>query len=680
MHNIQCTLFSWSHLFMSSHRIFKSWMLDPVVENQRARQRKKIEKDRRRKQYEDIQVQGTNNSSIVSKRSVEMLYTSKLEPDSSEWFKYFVKKAKRRSPAINRGYWIRMHSIKSAITKIIEQNPGKPVCIVNLGCGYDPLPFQILEEGKYDNITILDFDYPDLLVNKVNMVRESSKILSLLGQEQETDKALGVLFASENYKIVACDLKDENRYTRQLASLIEDKETVSIFIAEVSLAYMNPEHANPIIDISSKVKNSHFLILEQILPCGEYHPFAKKMLYHFSHLSSPLRCVQTYPTKEDQVNRFKQYYPKAEIQDLFENWNSFVDDGLKKQVAKIEEFDEWEEFIVFCQHYVVVHATNMNQLFFSQPTHLPQYEVETAVQLSAAPLPELQLKFPGVCKVDDEIFIFGGSEQTRTNNTLTLSANEVLHRKVDGLLPNPRMCCSFTSVGNSAVMIGGRGRPNEIYSDVFSYSNDKWEQLGCLRKERSRHSAVKVSSSHILVFGGVDEESFAFELLDILTGVLKLLRTEGTAINYSSSGMVYDEDEGTGYIIGGMADQNLPTVNDTLYKFTLTGDTIAVSKVAQDAAFQRIGCQLHLREQQLYIIGGASTAKCLGATDSILRYDLVLQRLWLVPIAEQLWKDHAPMLIGFTVVINQELITLVGGGAVCYSFGSCYNQILEVGM
>ena len=88
--------------------------------SQLARQRKKIEKDRRRKQYDDLQVQGTNNSSIVSKRSVEMLYTNKLEPEMGEWFKHFVKKGKRRSPAINRGYWIRMETIKQMVTRIIK--------------------------------------------------------------------------------------------------------------------------------------------------------------------------------------------------------------------------------------------------------------------------------------------------------------------------------------------------------------------------------------------------------------------------------------------------------------------------------------------------------------------------------------------------------------------------------
>lgn len=71
-------------------------------------------------------IQGTNDSSIVSKRSVERLYWAKHSPGSKtsndtnakhlEFFRPFVQKPQRRSPVINRGYWIRME----AITRHIE--------------------------------------------------------------------------------------------------------------------------------------------------------------------------------------------------------------------------------------------------------------------------------------------------------------------------------------------------------------------------------------------------------------------------------------------------------------------------------------------------------------------------------------------------------------------------------
>ena len=76
-------------------------------------------------------IMDTNNSSIVSKRSVEKLYYGG-EP---EYFRYFVSKFKRRSPLINRGYWLRMKSIEHAVTRFLAEQTPKRKIVVNLGCG-----------------------------------------------------------------------------------------------------------------------------------------------------------------------------------------------------------------------------------------------------------------------------------------------------------------------------------------------------------------------------------------------------------------------------------------------------------------------------------------------------------------------------------------------------------------
>ena len=79
----------------------------------------------------DEYIMDTNNSSIVSKRSVEKLYYGG-EP---EYFRYFVSKFKRRSPLINRGYWLRMKSIEHAVTRFLAEQTPKRKIVVNLGCG-----------------------------------------------------------------------------------------------------------------------------------------------------------------------------------------------------------------------------------------------------------------------------------------------------------------------------------------------------------------------------------------------------------------------------------------------------------------------------------------------------------------------------------------------------------------
>lgn len=88
------------------------------------------QRPRSRKARADASVMDTNNSSIVSKRSVERLYYP--EP---HFYRYFVKKPQRRSPLINRGYWLRMHALEQVIRHFLDEPSQRKKIILNLGCG-----------------------------------------------------------------------------------------------------------------------------------------------------------------------------------------------------------------------------------------------------------------------------------------------------------------------------------------------------------------------------------------------------------------------------------------------------------------------------------------------------------------------------------------------------------------
>lgn len=78
----------------------------------------------------DDQIMNTNNSSIVSKRSVEKSYYP-----GEEYFRPFVRKYQRRSPIINRGYWLRMKAIDHTVHEFLKETGPKQKLVVNLGCG-----------------------------------------------------------------------------------------------------------------------------------------------------------------------------------------------------------------------------------------------------------------------------------------------------------------------------------------------------------------------------------------------------------------------------------------------------------------------------------------------------------------------------------------------------------------
>ncbi len=86
---------------------------------------------RTKKEKSDESIMLTNNSSIVSKRSVERLYY----PNEQQFFRHFVKKPQRRSPLINRGYWLRMKAIDHVVQEFLNEPSEKMKVVINLGCG-----------------------------------------------------------------------------------------------------------------------------------------------------------------------------------------------------------------------------------------------------------------------------------------------------------------------------------------------------------------------------------------------------------------------------------------------------------------------------------------------------------------------------------------------------------------
>ena len=86
-------------------------------------------------------------------------------------------------------------------------SPNVRVNVVNLGCGFDPLAFQLLSLFKNQyNLNFIDIDYPDLVKNKYNMIQQSDEIKQLIGDQGSKSSDLYVM-ETDNYQLVGCDLK-----------------------------------------------------------------------------------------------------------------------------------------------------------------------------------------------------------------------------------------------------------------------------------------------------------------------------------------------------------------------------------------------------------------------------------------------------------------------------------------
>lgn len=642
-----------------------------------ANNRRKREKDQRRKNYHDMQVQGTNNSLIVSKRSVEKIYNPVMNPGAQEWFKFFVPNGKRRSPAINRGYWLRMESIKQMVMRILAQHENEKIRVVNLGCGFDPLPFQLLSEQKSVNFEFFDFDYPELVQRKLGMMQESTEIMEVIGKQRETiDMAhLGVVLATDTYKLVGCNLNDADKYENQVKSLLGGN-SVTIFIAEVSLAYMNHEKANKVIEISSRLKDSHVLVLEQIMPAGPDHFFARKMLYHFDHLRLPIQCVEHYSTKQKQRERFSRFFGNVSVVDLFESWQQLVSSDQKQLLDTVEEFAEHEEFIIFCQHYVVVHATQTNtKILKSSNYNFDSLDVDTVKMSQVATKTPLEVKFPAACEMDGDWLIHGGMTQTRSDKLQSFKDGEIFDLYTPGdLKPCARMAHSLTALEDgSLLLVGGRTRPGNSLSDVWLLDPDrKWHKLGELDGyDLSRVVCVKMAANSVMVYG-------AGRFATIEVSGMAMKAEEWTADLPVIHGCGLDvADNGDWYLVGGVTDLVEPTFNESIFVLlpdprtkTLRALGVHVTE-PYGKLIGRIGCSVRIHGEGVYIIGGAGQVLPDQET-TVLVYKRGEEVLHKGKLSGEVW-GSGPVFIGSSVTRG----AIVGGGAVCYSFGSAHSGIYE---
>lgn len=662
---------------------------------------KPLKKQFQKKKFADLAVQGTNNSSIASKRSVELLYLPKIGVGSNatelkpgkEYFKFFVPKKIKRSPCITRGYWLRLHAIRSRLESILDNNSNE-VVVINLGCGYDPLPFEMLDSKnlqyrKYSTrLNFIDIDYSDLLSNKVQMIRASEELQEIIGEEIDVSPNQ---ITTKHYKTRACDLYDTTQFEKLLSDNNLDNPSITkIFIAEVSLAYMKHDKANDIIKSCSKFPNSHIVVLEQIIPEGRYEPFSGRMLMHFTKNESPLQTVLSYPTIESQIKRFKELgFNNVNAGDMFQLWKS-LPDSVHKMIDQVEPFDELEEFHLFCHHYMLCHSTNDKSFAFLDP-----YAFYQPAKLDSIPVSEnnsimeidltLNKKFmSGFTDDSEDIILHGGSNPYRTNETVKVNLNDCNNAvlEISGS-PDGRLCHSFSSLLNNKfhVLIGGRKAPHQPLNEIWVYDTTvkAWKKGPDLENYRFRHCTLKIDEQTLIIYGGNTNISSVDAFLQLSIdekGSIQVQKINVEGIDsLAGSSACYNPINGQVIIVGGTRDGTL--VNDKLTVFDYDRDnlTLKLHKTITNDYFRRFGSKMvHLSANEYLIVGGTSPDRLFNEKSSIIKVDITTESITTIPIPKNIWESDKLMLVGFELAkLKNGRVCIIGGGATCYGFGSVSN-------
>ncbi|PLW39280.1 hypothetical protein PCASD_05323 [Puccinia coronata f. sp. avenae] len=517
-----------------------------------------------------VLVIGTNDSSILSKRSAERLgYFTR-----PQFLKHFINKPQRRTSLINIGYTIRTLAIDLIIKRFLENQPppSKPVVIVNLGCGYDPGFFKLAGHLSDRFTHYIDVDYPELIAKKFQLIAQSEELKTILPSFTSSNVGHSVPLPNSNasYTLLGCDLCDSQQFIQNIMGLIDGKNDAHIlFISEVSTVYMPINKSDELIqNLSLSFPNAIWSCLEQVLSPTPT-AFSDTMLKHFQKLRTPIRGTLAYPTLSDQLKRLASCWNKIEMSTMHDIWKAFdqhpATRAEKEKLLRLEEFDEWEELDLFLSHYVVAIAyskpglwetpplainmslpplqdrsQDLSRLLSSHPPAKPGLPWNYAAVDSpihrrghtSTALPNGQLLIFGGFGLPNSIKVPGQNQKallthSRLSHPIILDVSrdpsiQTVQLPIDPSTPSARLHHSSSlfvqdDQTSCVFLFGGRSSPRVPLADayIFHCTKHAWTAVSPSGAEHSwpsprfRHSALSVRikhSTYVLIHGGIGLE------------------------------------------------------------------------------------------------------------------------------------------------------------------------------
>ena len=437
-----------------------------------------------------------------------------------------------------------------------------------------------------------------------------------------------------------------------------------------------------------------------------------------------MQSVKRYPDLADQERRFLDAgWSIATARSLWDLWSdsSFISSMQRSALNSVEPFDEWEEFALFASHYCLLVATQTSKPSSTSRKQYPVYMMPssdptrallsskcTVERLSIRQHVELlsqtdgQRRFGAALPISEDIVGHHGGlgGQSRLGSVELYRSGPAVNAKacLPPLLIEPRMCHTITALDSDCcLLVGGRTSPDRALSDCWLYREATWNRVANAPIPLYRHCATTVSfgaaGRGILIYGGKSTGGVVMNewyLWHMSKGWAKV-RVSGAQIKPRfGAGMASTDTQGI--LLGGMAEDGVilsEIWNWSLHAIEtdpiieLTGeDELTGLATGHLSAVGRFGSCLLWSSAGLLLVGGIARRLlpqkldilCLCRRRMSLQ-DHKLNVLNLVPVNFTL-KDRPGLLIGHCAFASKDFLIIFGGGAVCFSFGTYWNQCI----
>lgn len=110
------------------------------------------------------------------------------------------------------------------------------------------------KSARSGDTVFVDIDYEKLMVHKKNAIHNAQEIIRVLGDVELGSDQDAIQARSSRYCAVGCDLKNLEKLDDVLrSSILPSRDCSVLFLAEVSLTYMDVKSANEVVKWASKL-------------------------------------------------------------------------------------------------------------------------------------------------------------------------------------------------------------------------------------------------------------------------------------------------------------------------------------------------------------------------------------------------------------------------------------------
>ncbi|XP_049876219.1 leucine carboxyl methyltransferase 1 [Pectinophora gossypiella] len=299
---------------------------------------------------EDEAIIATNTDATECKRcAVELGYWK------DDYIGFFAKRAERKAPEINRGYYARVKGMEMFIHQFLERC-GTKCQIINLGCGFDTLYWR-LEDATRAGINFIELDFPTVTAKKCHIIKRNKQLLEKITRE-DGEVALGAgggELHADGYHLVGCDLRSLGDVRRALAAARAAPDAPTLALAECVLVYLRPEPARALLaHLAAAFPRLALLVYEQ---CSLDDTFGEVMARNLAARGCALAGDWQRAAPAEQAARLRALgFDAARAWDMGAVWRALPDDD-RARVERLEMLDERELLQQLHAHYALTVAT-----------------------------------------------------------------------------------------------------------------------------------------------------------------------------------------------------------------------------------------------------------------------------------------------------------------------------------